>query len=375
MKLHWVEYWNNEVVGGRLFGYTASSRFLKIFLLGEGVELTDDAHTAVHYCHPFLYRPIKGKKNIIFTMHESTDIDQDFLRAFANCDGILTPTEFCRDVFRKHERRVPIRVSPLGYASMYYTYKERQRPEVISGSIDQICDRLLWYIDQLEPKMKRGNVLPERPYRPIKLFEKMEPLVLKEPFVYMYSGAPNARKGWARVVSAWSHFFDELPWCLLYAKTSQVYSDGDVSHVNNVIADTRRFVISDLNEMLHEAHCFVSPSMGEGMGLTVLEAMGTGLPIITTKWSGHLDFCNDDNSYFVSHILEKAAQGKEDELLLTAAIADIPDVGRKMVEVFRNYGEALAKGRNGYKLVSSKFTWEKAARKLIENIKELENRR
>ena len=375
MQLHWVDYWDKRIIGGRLFGYSTASAFLRISLLGEGVELTEQAGTAIHFCHPFLYRPVNGKRNLIFTMHESTDLDPDFSAAFEKCDGILTPSKFCYDIFRKAQRIKPIRISPLGYSNLDYTFKERSRPEVVTGSIDETCDRLIWYINELEKKMRRGNVVPTRPYRPIDILKEVEPLILREPFVFLYCGAPNARKGWPRAMSAWAHFFDELPWCLLYAKTSSIEDNGKISQMNNALVDTRKYTIDDMNTMYHEAHCLVMPSMGEGFGLPMLEGLGTGLPMVTTGWSGHLDFCNDQNCYFTTHILEKAAQGKSDRLMLTAACADIPSIGRQMINVFRNYGEALVRARNGYDLVSSKFTWQEAARRLVRNVVELEGHR
>ena len=47
------------------------------------------------------------------------------------------------------------------------------------------------------------------------------------------------------------------------------------------------------------ADCFVLPTRGEGWNLCALEAMATGLPVICTRWSAHLDFLNDQNSYLV----------------------------------------------------------------------------
>ena len=42
-----------------------------------------------------------------------------------------------------------------------------------------------------------------------------------------------------------------------------------------------------------KASCFVSLTRGEGFGLPLLEAAASGLPIIATEWSGHLDFLKD----------------------------------------------------------------------------------
>lgn len=40
--------------------------------------------------------------------------------------------------------------------------------------------------------------------------------------------------------------------------------------------------------------CLLAPTKGEGYGLPLVEAAASGLPIIATDWSGHLDFLKDD---------------------------------------------------------------------------------
>ena len=40
----------------------------------------------------------------------------------------------------------------------------------------------------------------------------------------------------------------------------------------------------------HKIKCMVSLTRGEGFGRPLLEASVNGLPIIASKWSGHLDF-------------------------------------------------------------------------------------
>jgi glycosyltransferase involved in cell wall biosynthesis len=40
--------------------------------------------------------------------------------------------------------------------------------------------------------------------------------------------------------------------------------------------------------------CFVSATRGEGYGLPIIDAAASGMPIVATNWSGHLDFLNDN---------------------------------------------------------------------------------
>ena len=39
--------------------------------------------------------------------------------------------------------------------------------------------------------------------------------------------------------------------------------------------------------------CLLSPTRGEGYGLPLVEAAASGLPVVATNWSGHLDFLKD----------------------------------------------------------------------------------
>ncbi|MGE7906609.1 glycosyltransferase family 4 protein [Peribacillus sp. NPDC094092] len=46
-------------------------------------------------------------------------------------------------------------------------------------------------------------------------------------------------------------------------------------------------------------NCYIIPTRGEGWNLPALEAMACGLPVITTNWSAHLDFINQQNGYLI----------------------------------------------------------------------------
>ena len=59
----------------------------------------------------------------------------------------------------------------------------------------------------------------------------------------------------------------------------------------------------DLIALVNAADCYLSPHRAEGFGLTLLEAMRLGKPVIATGYSGNMDFMTEDNSYILNHRL------------------------------------------------------------------------
>ncbi len=54
---------------------------------------------------------------------------------------------------------------------------------------------------------------------------------------------------------------------------------------------------AELTGLLQVADCYVSPHRAEGFGLTLLEAMSLGKPVVATNYSGNVDFMTGENSY------------------------------------------------------------------------------
>lgn len=123
---------------------------------------------------------------------------------------------------------------------------------------------------------------------------------------------------------------------------------------------------SDLKSLYQQCQVLVGPSCAEGFGLPFAEAMLSGLPVITTAWSGQLDFCRPDNAWLVDYRFEQAdthfglipsAWAAIDRPALAAAM----QTARRTPEV-----ERQAMARRGRELVLKEFTWAGVARRLLD---------
>ena len=62
---------------------------------------------------------------------------------------------------------------------------------------------------------------------------------------------------------------------------------------------------------LHKADVFTLPSIYEGVPITLIEAMGTGLPIVTTRVGGIPDMLDDDTAVMVEGTADAICEGFE----------------------------------------------------------------
>jgi len=59
----------------------------------------------------------------------------------------------------------------------------------------------------------------------------------------------------------------------------------------------------ELCALMSLSDCYLSPHRAEGFGLTLLEMMRLGKPVIGTAYSGNMDFMTPENSYLLDHKL------------------------------------------------------------------------
>ncbi len=96
----------------------------------------------------------------------------------------------------------------------------------------------------------------------------------------------------------------------------------------------------DVADVMRGLHCFVLPSLAEGISNTILEAMASALPVIATDVGGSADLVVDG----------------ETGMLVPAA--DAPTLARQLVQLARNPAQARAMGQAGRQRVLQRFSMQ-----------------
>jgi len=115
--------------------------------------------------------------------------------------------------------------------------------------------------------------------------------------------------------------------------------------------------------------CLVSASSAEGFGLPLLEALAAGMIVIAPRYSGQLDFLNDDNSILVDVKHIKAGDKYQYWRATPGAMTSVPEVealSASMRRSYENYIDLQKLFKHGIESTIQKFTWENAAKQILE---------
>ena len=118
---------------------------------------------------------------------------------------------------------------------------------------------------------------------------------------------------------------------------------------------------------------FVSLTHGEGFGRPLLEATMTGLPVIASGWSGHLDFLDKDSSVLIGGKLEQVPKSQIwKDIIIEGSqwfVVNESDTYKILNHIHENPLEASKKGEQLMEKNREKFTLNKMTEKLDEIMK------
>jgi glycosyltransferase involved in cell wall biosynthesis len=127
-----------------------------------------------------------------------------------------------------------------------------------------------------------------------------------------------------------------------------------------------------LVDLYRQCHAFVAPSRGEGFGLPIAEAMLLGLPVVTTAFGGHRDFCREDTCLFVDYTFARS----QSHMGLFDSVWVEPDAGQ-LARALRRVADAPPGALDTMReraaaAVAEQCRWERSAARLRAVVDEVE---
>jgi glycosyltransferase involved in cell wall biosynthesis len=113
-----------------------------------------------------------------------------------------------------------------------------------------------------------------------------------------------ARKNLKGSIAAFNLAFQEVPGARLIIKFRGDPSDlepfiGCGANKKKISVINRFLSAGEMSDLYRSSDVLLSLHRAEGFGLPMLEAMAHGTPVVASRWSGNLEFMNDQNSFLV----------------------------------------------------------------------------
>jgi hypothetical protein len=148
------------------------------------------------------------------------------------------------------------------------------------------------------------------------------------------------------------------------------------SDLPNIYLLHGEFTDEEMNQIYNhpKVKAMISLTKGEGFGRPLLEFTQSKKPIITTGWSGHLDFLNKEFVSLISGTLTNVHPSAANQWLHKEFKWFSPDtgqVGHYLKDMFENYKNYVDGGKRQAYYAKTNFTFEKMTEKMSEYLKRI----
>jgi len=316
---------------------------------------------------PNEFQPI-GKYNIGCTAGiETTVCPPDFLEGINRMDLTLVSSEHAKKVFveSKFEKRnqqtqqvesivelqKPIEV--LFEGADLNIFKPIESKEITNINLDSIKESFAylfvghWMPGDLGEDRKNVGLLIKAFYETFKNKKDKPALILKT----------------SQVGSSYVDREDVLK------KIKQIKQTVNSNNLPNIYLLSGEFSDSEMNELYNHSKvkAMVSLTKGEGYGRPLLEFTLSKKPLITTGWSGHMDFLNPEFTTLLKGELTDVHPSAANQWLLKESQWFTPDfgqVGFYLKDVFENYKNYVDGAKRQAFKSKNEFNWDKMSEKV-----------
>lgn len=293
----------------------------------------------------------RSSYRILYTTIEASTIPKQTVDICNQYDEIWVTSDFCKDILLKYDIKPSVFVfQPSINMSLY---NEKSKPHQFTPSLKSFV-----FLSVFGWSYRKGYDALLKSY--LKEFSNEDDTSLL--IVSRFQGASERSKVIQTEIEQ-------------YIKR---YGGNNTAHIARCSRVIPEF---EMPKIYRACDAFVLPSRGEGFSLTVCEASLCGLPVITTNYSGHTMFLNNDNSLLVDiDRLEKLPKGKMhvhywDGEVFPALNSDdfIERLGKGMRDVFTKYKNAKEKNNKLQEELKTNYSVTSVSEKIKSRLMEIKN--
>lgn len=323
---------------GRNDGMVNEDQFSKLRELQNKPLRKNRVLLTVEY-HQNLQDRKRYRNAVTLAMWETSKVPSEFRKGTSHFRAAIVPSHSSRNAYVNGGVRIPVHVVPLGVNSNVYS------PEGVSQTLS---DR-------------------------------------QEDFVFLSVFGWSERKAPETLLKAYLNEFTDRDPVTLYIKTHGMnVSEFPMDWYNQIVRTVNKpnlprvKVVSgsltdqEMAAIYRGADCFVLPTRGEAFGLTILESMACGTPVIVTGWGGHTEFLTASVGYLIPYELVPAKPLHYTNLYTGEQLwanADIGALACLMRQVYTMSDEEVrtrtARGREK----ALQLSWKRSAEQLISVLK------
>jgi len=278
----------------------------------------------IFHQHSLFERPGNGKLYgfPIFELDTFTDLE---LASLNQCDELIVCSHWAKEVIKRYITGVKVSVIPLGVDRDIFKPQTNDNKTYTFFNIGKLSKN-------------KGHDILASAFN--KAFDQKDNVQLKllcnNPFLN-----PQEKTYWTE----------------LFTRSKLA---NKIHFVSNLSAH------QEVADFINSCDCGVFPARAEGWNLGLLESMACGKPVITTNYSGHTEYCTNDNAYLIdidSNNLELANDGKWFKGQGSWACIDDIEEESLISHLRYCYDNTLRENLHGVS-TAEHFTWHEAGKKL-----------
>jgi glycosyltransferase involved in cell wall biosynthesis len=319
----------------RRIGLGVSKNRNQIFTALNKKEASDPSVNLYHCIPPRYRRPPDKSKHFGFCVFETINPPKEWIPQMNNMDEIITASQFNKSIFENQGVTQPIHVVPHCF----------------------------------DEKMFNKDTKPPGRY---------------SKFTFISIGAWKTRKNWEILIKAWYHAFElRNNVCLLIKTDKPDELKALVKHIKSTsewrskstcpiyCEDEPVCDFEDIPKILRKGDIYISASLGEGFGLPGLHAMALGIPVVTTRFGGVLEYAKPDLCTYLEPHKYRNIPNMDNIPQLNNCVwpyLTISEISNKMRQVMHEVKDREEKAEKAYQYVHEKFTYQTIGNKLLETL-------